>query len=188
MKVSSLKRSITYSQICFWLTMALCVALAPDSLSANSGISYFGHHILTIIPFEVGVFATAYFLLGATKAIGANQQLRFLVWCLWLMIVGVIGIAIMPAIGDGLLDHLHRLFGILTFVTQLVLSAWLIVNFRNNVTSWLIYCLQILGGIIALIYLQPVKGFSIEGQLLFQLAFSVIMGRALLRMADNITA
>lgn len=159
--------------------MVVCTALDPVSLGANAGISYFGHHRLTVAPFELGMFATAYFLLQAEKEIRSDGRLAFLYSCLILISVGVIGIAIAPAVGNGLLDKLHRVFGSLTFITQLVLSARLIMRFKIGIFGWAAYVLQFIGGIIALIYLQPAQGFSIQGQLLFQLAFGIILALSL---------
>lgn len=170
-------RKLVYSQLLLYGTLVVCIILAPASLADNSGISYFGHHHITVIPFMAGFLASDYFMLEAAKLIKAARPLLPLYQGLMTIVFGMVGIIVAPAVGNGWLDILHRLFGSIIFMTQLILAGWMVMIVRRDWQNLSIYGLQWLGGIVALIYLQPPQGFSIQGQILFQAAFTAILFR-----------
>lgn len=171
------RRDIIYSQAAFYATLIICIIIAPSSLTANGGISYFGHHRWTVAPFMVGMFISVYWLAQARRQMRDVRVLKPLYLGLGIIIPSMVGVAIAPAIGSGWIDALHRLFGTFAFVAELILGGWQAVKVKADIYDWLFWGLQWIGGIIALIYLNPVHGWSIEGQLLFQLAFSAILIR-----------
>lgn len=165
-------RKVVYSQVALYVGLLLCVLLAPASLLANSGFSYFGHHRDTVVPFALGFFISAYYLWRARTLLHGHAAYQAIYRGLGIIVPGLVLIVIAPAVGDGLLDLMHRIVGSIIFITQLILGFWLARHIRNDFWSWALLGLQFLGGVIALIYLAPPDGYSFEGQLLFQLAFS----------------
>ncbi len=170
-------RYIMYSQTVLYATFALCIILAPASLGDNSGFSYFGHHKLTIIPFGAGLLLSAYYLLKAASSLKELSRHKILRISLTAMAPLMAAIVVVPAVGNGWYDLIHRIFGSSLFVIQLGLAGWLVWQARKSLFNWLALALQLLGGIIALIYLHPAQGFELQGQLLFQAGFTVIMFR-----------
>lgn len=173
------KRQLVYSQIALFLTLLVCIVISPASLADNGGISYFGHHKWTVAPFELGLFIADYFLLLAERAIRGQKRLAVLRVGLLIIIPSVAGIALAPATGNGWLDDAHRFFGTITFLTELGLGLWLASMNGRDAAGWLLLGLQAAGGLIALIYLSPARGFSIQGQVLFLAAFAVLLLRRL---------
>lgn len=165
-------RKVVYSQVALYVGLLLCVLLAPASLLANSGFSYFGHHRYTVAPFALGFFISAYYLWRARMALHSHAAYSVIYRGLGIIAPGMVLIVIAPAVGDVLLDLVHRVVGSIIFITELILGFWLVRRIRNDFWSWSLLGLQFLGGIIAFIYLAPPDGYSFEGQLLFQLAFS----------------
>jgi hypothetical protein len=127
-----------------------------------------------------GLFTCCYFLLKAEQQLRPYTYLNFLRHALIFIIIGVIGVAVAPAIGNGWLDRTHRVFGTLTFVVQLLLACWLVVKNHRDSINWLIITIQCTGGIVAFVYLAPAHGYSLQGQLLFQLAFSALLLRTVI--------
>lgn len=164
------------SQLIFYATIAVCIALAPASLGDNSGLSYFGRHWLTVVPFGLGLLVAAYYIYSAAQQIRRSEAWRNLHHGLMIIAPGMVGIVIAPSISW--VDAIHRIFGSVVFVTQLLLSFWLVGQVRKDLPNGLLIGLQLAGGIIALIYLSPAQGFSIQGQIIFQLAFSGILLRS----------
>lgn len=174
----SFRRYLTYSQIAIYAAFLICIALEPSSLGANSGLSYFGVHRLTIIPFGFGMLLGSYFIMRASHYLTAmTRAARWLNLALRGIALLVVGIVITPYTFGGWFDVAHRTFGITLFSLQLVIALWMIIF---NKRSWLNYGLiglQIVGGLISLVYLNPTHGYLIQGQLLFQMAFSAIILR-----------
>jgi hypothetical protein len=178
---SSFRRYLVFSQVTLYATVLLCVALAPSSLSANSGLSYFGVHKLTVIPFGLGLLVSAYFILKSTHFLPAattgHKRLGLALRTISLLIVGIV---VTPYSLGNWFDGVHRVFGITLFSVQLLLAIQITVFIKRDWPNWALLNLQLAGGLLSLIYLSPPQGFLIQGQLLFQLAFSII----LLRNAD----
>lgn len=181
-KVSEQARVYRYlflSQTTLYLTLAVCVLLAPSSLGANGGISYFGTHHLTAVPFIAGIFTSAYFLWRAQRQLDMAANGGILARAFQIIIPAMVGIAIAPAVGNGWLDIMHRIFGTLVFVTELVLAFWMAFLVKKTSINCLLFIVQLAGGLVAFYYLAPARGFSIEGQLLFQAAFTALLFRNL---------
>ena len=168
---------IVLSQVVLYATFALCIALAPASLADNSGFSYFGHHRLTVIPFGAGLILAAYYLLKTAAPLKGMRQHKVLHLGLVAMAPLMVGIVVVPAIGNGWYDLIHRVFGSSLFVIQLILAVWLVWQARKSWLNWLALLVQVAGGVIALIYLHPAQGFSLQGQLIFQAGFTVVLLR-----------
>lgn len=174
------KRYLVYSQLATYITFLACIAIAPASLADNSGFSYFGHHRWTVVPFGAGILTAAYFLLRSAEFLPSNARTRKLKIFFRSLPILMTGLVVVPAVGNGWYDFIHRLFGTALFLAQLGLAGWLVWRIKNDRLNWLLIILQVSGGLIALIYLNPVQGFELQGQLLFQLAFSVLLLRSLI--------
>ena len=170
---------IVRSQIILYASFAICILISPASLADNSGFSYFGHHKLTIIPFGAGLLATAHYLLKAAGKLGEAKQQMIVRISLTAMAPLMAGLVVVPAIGTGWYDLIHRIFGSSLFAIQLLLAGWLVWHTRKSIINWLALVLQFTGGVISLLYLHPAQGFELQGQLLFQLAFTVILIRSI---------
>ncbi len=176
---------IVRSQVILYFTFVLCIVLASASLADNSGFSYFGRHKLTIIPFGAGLLASAYYLLKAASSLKDLTQHRLLRLSLTVVAPLMAGIVVVPAIGDSWYDLFHRLFGSSLFVIQLCMASWLVWQARKSPINWLILALQVTGGIISLVYLHPARGFELQGQLLFQVGFTIILLKNLPKMLSH---
>ncbi|HEX5447980.1 MAG TPA: hypothetical protein VFW90_02150 [Candidatus Saccharimonadales bacterium] len=178
-------RELVLSQIILYVAVIVCIVLAPGSLGKNEGLSYFGHHPITILPFGAGLLLSAFYVIKGASHFKSRPKVAFFGWLFPLMAGLMAGIVAAPAVGDGFFDLAHRIFGSILFVCELLLAFWLLKNVRGDRLNWLIFGFQWLGGIIAAIYLSPAQGFSIEGQLLFQVSFSVLLMRSLTTMATH---
>lgn len=169
------KRYLVYSQIVIYATFLICIALMPSSLAANSGLSYFGVHRLTIVPFGFGMLLGSYFIMRASHYLASTAKwLNLALRGIALLIVGII---VTPYTFDGWFDVAHRTFGISLFSLQLLLALWLVMFNKRSWMNYGLLALQIAGGLVSLVYLNPTHGYLIQGQLLFQMAFSAILLR-----------
>lgn len=181
---SSFRHYLIRSQLLIYATWLICILLAPASLSANSGLSYFGVHKLTIVPFSFGMLASAYFILKSLH-FQSNEQIksRWFNYALRAIALCMVGIIITPYSFGSWFDTAHRTFGISLFSIQLLLALWQ-VFIKRSWSNYGLLALQITGGLISLVYLNPTHGYLIQGQLLFQMAFSIILLRNLRASSD----
>ncbi len=180
------RRNLVYSQAILYVTFLISIIVAPVSLSDNGGFSYFGRHRQTVIIFGFGLIASAYFLLKAASFLPKTGYLNAVRYCFLAIALLMAGIVAVPAIGNGLIDLTHRIFGALIFLIELGLACLLVWRARKIRLHWLLLALQISGGLIALVYLSPAQGFELQGQLLFQAAFSVLLLRSLSRPLEEV--
>ena len=65
--------------------------------------------------------------------------------------------------------------GSVLFVLQLLLSGWLVVRVNYNIWAILLALLELAGGVASAAYLKYTHGLLIQSQILFQLAFGVLL-------------
>ncbi|HET9850583.1 MAG TPA: hypothetical protein VFP35_03105 [Candidatus Saccharimonadales bacterium] len=170
----NLRQSIFISQAVLYGSFLLCVLIAPASLAANNGLSYFGVHPLTAIPFGAGLIISAYLIFSALGRWQANlhKPVRRALQVVALLMIGVV---LTPYSISSWFDYLHTAIGTCLFVIQLIVAFWIIKKGGWHWRDVLLLAIQVAGGVIALIYLKLDQGFLLQGQVIFQLAFSGIL-------------
>jgi hypothetical protein len=159
-------------QVLLFGGLLLCVALRPQSLGANQGISYFGVHWRTVVPYAVGLVCSALFTRRGLRRIPDGPgYLRAAADAIALLTVGIV---LTPFSLNGVVDWTHTLLGAALFLLQLVLAAWLVHWSRGGLVSVLLWLVQLAGGLVAAVYVLPSHGLLIQGQLLFQLGFGAL--------------
>jgi CDP-diglyceride synthetase len=174
-------RYIVYGQICFVAGLALCAALRPHGLSANGGLSYYGSYRETILPYILMLLGPAYFFIKTAELFRQPEQ-HVVHHTLTLMSLLILGVMVTPASLNAFTDGLHRAFGIPLFVSQLLFSGWLAKQLRYDGWALLLAATELAGGIGAYIWLSPIHGWSLEAQLVFQVAFGGLLIYALPRL------
>lgn len=175
---------ITYSQVCLYLGLFICVFLKPQGLTINDGISYYGVFRLTILPYCFGLLGASFFCLKFAMKLKRSDLItvKYALSGIGLLIVGVV---LTPYTLSTFVANLHEACGAILFVTQLLLSGWLIVHLRYNSRVIALSLLELLAGIICFIYLIPKNGYLFESQVVFQLCFGVLAMYSLPRLLAN---
>lgn len=60
---------LKYSQYSFFGSLTICFLLVPKVATGNLGISYFGNHLRTILPYLIGLLMTSYFIIKAANTL-----------------------------------------------------------------------------------------------------------------------
>jgi hypothetical protein len=170
---------LVLGQACLLAGLLVCVALKPDGLGANDGISYYGIYRQTVIPYAIAIIGSALLTRRALRAVAplfpSPGYLRGLAGWLAAMSVGVV---LTPYSLDTLFDWVHTMLGTAVFALQLVLAGQ--VHRWTGGDGWMTFLLvvQFLGGVVAAIFVLPKHGFLIQGQVAFQVAFTALLVRA----------
>jgi len=177
-------KTILSGQIILYVCLAVCVVARPAGLGANDGISYYGIYKETFFPYAVGLLGAAYF---AVRAIGQLQtdDMRLLRIALKIYAPLIVGIVITPYAAGKWMDYLHTACGSALFFLQLVLSGWLVWKLRYTWWSVVLSLVELAGGILSAIYLNPTSGLLFQTQVLFQVAFGVLLILSLNRLQST---
>lgn len=161
-------------QICFFGGLVVCVALRPEGLGVNDGISYYGIIGETLPFYLVSLLGASMFSLLAAILISL-PDLRPLRYGLLAFALLTTVIALTPYILLPFLDWLHTIAGIVAFTAQVALSFWLLAKLQWIGGALLLVILEIVAGVFSLVYVLPSHGFLIQSQIGFQMAYGALI-------------
>lgn len=167
-------RSIIYGQACLYGGLLLAVLLKPQGLAANSGISYYGIFARTILPYLFTLLGAAYFTWQCAQRISepALKPVRTALLCAALC-TAIIGVT--PYTISSLVDQLHVAAGAILYSVQLLLSIWLIAKLHYVFWAVLLTAIEFCAGVACAMYLTPKQGLLIQCEMLFQIAFCILL-------------
>ena len=177
---SDSERSIAY--VAYGLTLAavmlaVAILIRPESLGVDYGLSYLGVFTNTIVPYAVAYVGVAYCLWRASELVTDFDRGLIIGRSMKIMACQLIGLLLTPYTRFG---EAHELIGSTLFLVQLGLAClaikWLGGSDRNLT---LLTAVMLVGGLAAAYYLPQSRGFELQAQLVFQLAFWVMFVRLL---------
>lgn len=174
-------------QFLFYSGLVLCVFIEPKGLIDDSGISYYGGHLSTLLPFVIALGGSALCgILTAHRIETMNHDYRIgygLVLCAFLICC-----IIATPFNWGYRVYLwHTSFGSMLFAFQLLIAGWL--SFGRN-KDWQLMTLwvgQLLAIGVSLYYIIVPHGYLLLSQLAFQLCFSMILLKVLYTLSGRTT-
>jgi hypothetical protein len=177
---SDTERSIAY--IAYGLTLAavmlaVCIVIRPQSLRVDYGLSYLGVFTDTIVPYAIALLGTAFCVWRASELVTDFDHGLIIGRSMKIMACQLIGLLLTPYTRFG---GAHEFFGSTLFLVQLGLAClaikWLGGSDRHMT---LLTGIMLLGGLAAAYYLPQSRGFELQAQVVFQLAFWVLFIRLL---------
>ena len=167
---------LIYSQSSFFVMLVTCFLLVPKVITSNLGISYFGTNKLTIIPYAAGLLITCFFIIKAAKNINHSQTLLSdFMASIALLIFGVL---LTPYSVGALFDRVHLVASASLFLTELMLSIWLVKLSGKDLTNVVLVLVQFIGAFIAFVSLISKVELMLTGQVIVQLTFGLILIRS----------
>jgi hypothetical protein len=177
---SEAERSIAYLADGLALTavmLAVCILIRPESLRVNYGVSYLGVSTTTIVPYAIGLVGAAFCIWRASDLVADLGHSLIVSRAMKVIAFQMIGLLLTPYTR---FDAEHIFFGSTLFLVQLGLAGlaikWQGASDRNIP---LLTGVMVLSGVAAAYYLPQVRGFELQAQLIFQLAFWVLFIRLL---------
>jgi hypothetical protein len=181
---------LLWGQVCLFGGLLTCIAIRPEGLRVNDGVSYFGTLRQTFVPYVIGLLGSALVTRRAIRAETTDQPecrrfRRMADLFAWL----TLGVVLTPYTVSALFDVAHTTLATALFVAQLILGLQLVRGAPGDRTNLALLLTQLAGGIVAAIYVLPVHGFLIQGQLVFQAAFGALLIRTIsTRQPEPVTA
>lgn len=174
-----------FGQIALWLSLLVSALLLPGIVSANSGISNFGVHARTILPYGLGFLLCGYLTLMAAHSIKREDNVTTtLSRALFLLSLLLLGILLTPYSVNRLFDWSHMAVGGLLFMFELAFAAWL-VRLRPDNISFALFTAQCLGSAVAALSLLGAIQLMFVGQMAAEIAFGILLVRVTMRITST---
>jgi hypothetical protein len=177
---SDTERSIAYVTGGLMLTavmLAVDILIRPQSLGVDYGLSYLGVFTDTIAPYAVALLGAAYCMWRASELVTDFDHNVIIGRSMKIMALQLIGLLLTPYTRFG---GVHEFFGSTLFLLQLGLAClaikWLGGRDRNIP---LLTGIMVLSGLAAAYYMPQSRGFELQTQVVFQVAFWALFVRLL---------
>lgn len=167
-------------QLCFLVMMMCCLAIEPSALALKRGLSYCGTHVGTVVPYSLG-FALCVSLTAAAVARirGGSKSLRRLRVALGAIAALLAAIPLTPYSLDLVFDWLHIGLTTALFALALVVGWWVAVRLRADPAVRGLVAAETAGGVLVLVAQVGLLDFMIPVEVCFQIAFALLVVRAL---------
>ncbi|HZP72506.1 MAG TPA: hypothetical protein VFA97_03910 [Gaiellaceae bacterium] len=167
---------VAFGQICFLMMMASCLAITPSQLAVKRGLSFYGNHLQTIVPYCLGfalcVGLTALGLRRLAPVDAFRTRLRI---ALGAVLILMSLIPLTPYSVDQIFDYLHTVFAATLFAAAASLGTWLALwVLRSRLAYWALAA-QAVSGLFALTAQLGWHDYMIPSQLAFQVSFAVLV-------------
>lgn len=166
-------RRILLGQLVLYGGLTTCILILPSGLSSNDGISYYGTHAQTVIPYAFGLIGAAIFGWLAANAL-TEPSLRIVRLSLDIYGFLMLGVIMTPYGTGRWMNDAHTLISVTLFSLQTLLGVW----FASKLAtwwSWLLILIAVGAGFISILFISPTHGFLLQAQLVFQVAFGVLV-------------
>ena len=166
-------------QVCLLGGLLVCMVVMPSCLTTNCGISDFGVHWRTIVPYAIGLVGAGLFTRRGLRAAAAELPApRFTRLAGDTFAVLLVGVLLTPyTLGEGV-HWAHRGFGAALFLFQLILVIRLVAWDGGELVGVALVSAQFLAGVVSGVYVLQDAGHLVLSQLVFQAAFGAGMVRA----------
>jgi len=172
-------RRLGFGQIVFVLLLAVMALRRPDIYFGNGGVSEYA-----LTPSTAAVFVAAFLgaavsmwvVAGSFPATATGKGIRL---AFRLCAVLTIGLVVFPAIGDGFVDHLHIWIAIVLFTVESLLVICLAIRVGCCVVNMTLLTILLTAALASLASLYHIVHCKTQAEILFQLAFNLLLSRLL---------
>jgi hypothetical protein len=184
-----IKKYLLISQLCLLVDLAICLILIPHFLFARNegGMSNYGIHLKTVLPYSFGFLLAAFFVIKAALTIKAkSNRLHFMRRLLisYSILLLLILISTYGYKTNVYLKNTHIVITIATFWFELLSSAWLSRVFLwDKINIGFLVC-QFIGLIIGSLTFFGSLHLLFTSQLITIISFGVILVRSSPRAVD----
>lgn len=164
---------LIYAQLCFFFFLTIAIFITTAGFQNNHGLSFYGEHWDTAVPFGAGFIFCDYFLLRAANVLPKSKPpFKTISKLINILTVLLLFILLTPDTLNSFFDWSHIVDSSILFAFELSFAGWLtFVWYRDNVI-WLLLSLQFIAAILAMLSQFHVIYYLSEG-ILFSRCFSV---------------
>ncbi len=168
------------SEAVLLLTVMVCTVMIWNNNVNVYGISYFGVTTPTLPVIALGFVGGGIMLIMASRKFPSRAPYGLVKWTLRTVSVGIVLLLLTPYTLDTFFNWMHMTLGAAIFATELYTGGILCFrHMRDRISKWA-FGIQFLGGLLAMCSLPDnMLNFMIEGEVIFQLGFMVLLNHLL---------
>jgi len=172
---------VVLGQAAFLAMMASCLAVRPSADAVQHGLSFYGNHAETLVPYTLGfavcVPVTA---LGLARVRGRDRATRRFRLGTGSILALMALVPLTPYSVDLVVDYLHIGVSAVLFTGALLFGAWLALVLLRRWAAYAAVAVQAAAGVLALSAQIGIDDWMIPAQLVFELAFTclIVLGAA----------
>lgn len=158
----------------YLIAILICIVMRPSGLLANRGLSYYGGFWNTGFLSLFAYFWVALFFFQAAQILDreGDRHMRYLSICLRIMGILIVCIGATP---HNVLDEIHKIFGSALFILQLGVTFVFLSQKQSKWYRLTLVFIELASGIASAYYVPLERGFLIEMQFIFQIAFGLLL-------------
>lgn len=171
---------VVASEAVLLLTVMVCTVMIWNNNVNVYGISYFGVTTPTLPIVALGFVAGGVMLIMASQKFPSRAPYGLVKWTLRIVSVGIVLLLLTPYTVDTFFNWTHMTLGAAIFATELYTGGILCFrHMRDRISKWALG-IQFFGGLLAMFSLpNNMLNFMIEGEVIFQLGFMVLLNHLL---------
>lgn len=164
------------AQASFFTFLAAAVAVTTAGFQRNHGLSFYGEHWSTAVPFGAGFFFCDYFLLRAANELPrVDPVCRRLATLINVLTVLLLFILLTPDTLDSFFNWSHIADSSMLFLYELCFGVWLYLRCHRATLTLALLALLFAAGVLAMLSQFHIVFYLSEGILVFQLIFGVLL-------------
>jgi len=177
---------LIYAQLSFFLLLAVAINMTTAGFQNNHGLSFYGEHLPTAIPFILGFVICDFFLLRACSVLAEDRPLyKNLSLLIKILAVLLILIPLTPDNLNSFFNWSHIIASTALFLFELSFATWLTARWYRDKLILLLLGAQLLASILAMLSQFGIVAYLSEGILFFQFFFGMLLIRSFSRLLQT---
>lgn len=175
-------RDFIYSQLLLLFFLSVCFLIRPEVILKSEGLSAFGVHIQTVVPYAIAYLLCSYFIGRSVKYMRHNSNpYKIIFYSINTIAILFIALVFTPYAINAGFNWIHTVISTSLFLIELGLIIYLTIITKDNFINILLIIGQIMSGIIAMYSVDPspsvIGGLNLllQGEVLFQFFFDIGM-------------
>ncbi|MGZ4462532.1 MAG: hypothetical protein ACXVZP_06800 [Gaiellaceae bacterium] len=186
---SRARRSIVYmvsAQVTFLGLLALCIHMSPAGLASDNGVSYYGAHSRTLLPYCLAfLLSGALVVLSARSLRASGAGSPTLERGLTVFAGLLVPIILTPYSLGTTVNVVHTIAAASLFLEQLWLGLWLVRRADLGLIGLSLWIVQVLLIALVALSLARVTRVMLEGEVAFELVACLLFMRAIPALAAS---
>ena len=179
---SPLVRRVVASQVVLFAFLGVCLAIEPTYLVRRDegGLSNFGVHVATVVPYTLAFALCAVFVGRAAACVIVVDRTTRVFRTVLLVLCGLLVAVLVSTYAyktGPLLHGVHVAVGVVTLCFESAVSIWIVVALARDPVSRAALAAQLAGLALAALTVLGVLHVLFAAQLLASLAFGVLLVR-----------
>lgn len=177
---SQVIRKLILAQLCYFGFLAISIFINRGGFRNNHGLSFYGEHLQTLVPYGLGTIGCGLFLLQAAHLLPQREDpYRILRFAMQSMAILLFLLLVTPDTLGQFLNISHEIVAFMLFTGELGLAAWITFCWCRGLANCILLLMQFGGGLAAMFSEFNVIAYLSESSLVFQLSFTLLLMRAL---------